>query len=59
MLRTYTGEPNKFLGMFTAQVKYRGQECSLPLLLVDGDGPSLFGHNWLTSVSLDWKASST
>ena len=30
--------------------------CTLPLLVVEGEGPSLIGQNWLTEVSLDWKA---
>ena len=44
-LRTYTGEPIKVLGMFDFQVidKYKEQQNSLPLLVVDGNGPSLFG----------------
>ena len=55
-LRTYTGEPIKVLGIFIAEVKCEGQQYSLPLLVVDGDGPSLFGRNWLSSITLDWKS---
>ena len=42
-LKTYTGEKLKVLGEMSAQVRYRGQECLLPLLIVSGSGPSLFG----------------
>ena len=27
----------------------------LSLVVVEGDGPSLFGCDWLGQVSLDWK----
>ena len=55
-LRIYTGEPIKVLGMFNAEVKCEEQQYSLPLLVVDGDGPSLFGCNCLSSITLDWKS---
>ena len=42
--------------MFNSQVKYEEQQYSLPLLVVDGDGPSLFGRNWLSSVTLNWNS---
>ena len=53
-LKTYTGEKLTVLGEMTAQVRYRGQECPLPLLIVNGRGPSLFGCNWLQKLKLDW-----
>ena len=53
-LKTYTGERLTVLGEMTAQVRYRGQECTLPLLVVSGRGPSLFGRNWLQKLKLDW-----
>ena len=55
-LRAYTGEPIKVLGMFNAEVKCEEQQYSLPLLVEDDDGPSLFGRNWLSSITLDWKS---
>ena len=31
-------------------------ECNyVPLIVVEGQGPSLFGRNWLEKVNLDWK----
>ena len=56
ILKTYTGKPIKVLGTFNAKVKYEEQQYNLPMLVVDGDGPSLFGHNWLSVIILDWKS---
>lgn len=35
-------------------VKYRGQEKQLRLTVVEGNGPTLLGRNWLKYVKLDW-----
>ena len=35
-------------------MKYKGQVARLPLLVVKGEGSSLFGRNWLKSLRLDW-----
>ena len=43
LLHTYTGDPIKVCGQFNASVNYNGQRMSLPLVVVDGSGPSLFG----------------
>ena len=53
-LRTYTGEIS-VLGGINAKVQTQGQEAHLPLLVVKGDGPSLLGRNWLTSLRLNWQ----
>ena len=53
-LATYTGERLKVLGQVTVQVEYEGQRSSLPLIIVDGHGPSLFGRNWLSKIRLNW-----
>jgi len=53
--RTYTSEPLQALGKFTARVKYREQQADLPLLVVDENGPSLFGHIRLSLITLDWR----
>ena len=45
-LRTYTGERLTVHGEAMVNVEYRGQKKLLPLLIVDGDGPSLMGRNW-------------
>ena len=43
-LRTYTGQRMSVVGQLTVLVKYQSQSHSLPLLIVAGDGPSLFGR---------------
>ena len=53
-LRTYTGEPLKVKGEAQVTVAYRNQVATLPLLVVEGSGPSLFGRNWLRKIQLDW-----
>ena len=46
---------NKRPGSFSTTVSYKGQEEDLPLLVVEGYGPSLLGRNWLSRIKLDWK----
>ena len=37
-------------------VEYNGQYVSsLPLVVVEGKGPSLFGREWLNKIVLDWQ----
>ena len=54
-LQTYAGEEINVLGSFSTTVSYKGQEEDLPLLVVEGYGPSLLGCNWLSRIKLDWK----
>ena len=35
-------------------VKLDDQENKLPLYVVEGNGPSLLGRNWLSTVKLNW-----
>ena len=43
LLRTYTGEPLKICGETDVCVKYSDQQCHLQLVVVEGEGPPLFG----------------
>ena len=54
-LCTYSGE-SITVGV---EVCYEKQQVKLPLLVVKGEGPSLFGQNWLTNIRLDWGAINT
>ena len=54
-LRTYTGEYIPVVGEMITQVQYGSQAKELGLIVVQGEGPSLFGCNWLEHFQLDWK----
>ena len=53
-LRTYTGEQIDVLGTILTNVQFKQQQETLPLLVVEGDGPSLLGRDWLYKIKLDW-----
>ena len=54
-LKTYSGEQLKVLGQAQVKVIYKTQEVDAPLVVVAGEGPTLFGRNWLQLIQLDWK----
>ena len=54
-LRTYTGEIIQVMGELLVTVEYQDQNACVPLLVVQDEGPSLIGQNWLTQIRLDWK----
>ena len=54
LLKTYTGEKLQVLGQLQVQVEYGDQVQLLPLLVVAGSGPSLWGRNWLAAIRLNW-----
>ena len=53
-LHTYTGEQSDVLGTVLPNVQFKQQQETLPLLVVEGDGSSLLGHDWLYKIKLDW-----
>ena len=36
-------------------VKHKDRSANIPLLIVTGDGPILFGRNWLRPLGLDFE----
>ena len=46
-LKTYSGEVLKVVGQAMVNVTYGGNVYELPLQIVEGNGPCLFGRNWL------------
>ena len=53
-LRTYSGEFLKVLGSITVDVAYENQNEQLPIIVIEGEGPTLLGKNWLTKIRLNW-----
>ena len=42
------------MGTADVRVKYGDQVLTLPLLVVEGEGPSLLGRNWLCELKFNW-----
>ena len=55
-MQTYLGEPINVRGQAQVEVQYEQQRVKLPLVIVDGNGPTLFGRQWLDSIKLNWKS---
>jgi len=53
-LRTYSGEMLKVVGEMEVLVSYGDQQAELLLVVVEGDGASLLGRNWLQHIRLNW-----
>ena len=51
----YTGEAMSVIGEMTVKVQYKHRSHNLSLVAVKGDGPNLFGRDWLQCFQLDWK----
>ena len=52
-LCTYNGELLPIKGEIQVDVRYKDQTKTLPLIVAEGNGPSLMGRNWLSSIKLD------
>ena len=55
-LKTYSGKELRNLGAISVKVRHHSQEMDLPLLVVEGNGPSLLGRNWLEKLNIDWQS---
>ena len=55
LLKSYTGEAIPILGTTTLRARYRDKMCNVVTHVVSGDGPNLWGRNWLScfEVNLD------
>ena len=53
-LRTYTDQTLRVLGEVWVNVICQKQRAKLRLVIVAGNGPSLFGRDWLACLKLDW-----
>ena len=54
LLQTYTEEQIPLVGNIHVHEKYSSQEAKLVLVVIQGDGPTLLGRNWLKYIKLDW-----
>ena len=54
VLRTYSSEPLTVLGQFMVQVCYKGYTGTHTLTVVQGEGSSLMGRDWLKAIRIDW-----
>ena len=54
ILKTYTNERMQIVGQLNVYVQYGEQRKPLALVVVSGDGPNLFGRNWLKYIRLEW-----
>ena len=54
-LWTYTGDLIPVRGSVLIPVEHNTRSLTLPLIVTDGSGPSLLGHNWLSVLCLDWQ----
>ena len=57
--KTYTEEQMQVTGQLHVVVQYGSQQEKLVLIVVSGNGPSLFGRNWLKYLRLDWPTIAT
>ncbi|XP_054708231.1 uncharacterized protein K02A2.6-like [Uloborus diversus] len=53
-LKDYNGKEIPVVGEILVEVKCDNQCEMLPLVIVKGDGASLFGKNWLSIFKLNW-----
>lgn len=55
ILKMYTQEKMALLGVFNADAQHNGQNKSLTLHVIEGNGINLFGHEWLEELRINWK----
>ena len=53
-LKTYTIEALEIIGQALVEATYQDQTSNLPLQILKGNGPDLFGRNWLKNIKLNW-----
>ena len=56
VLRTYTGEKIPIKGISKITVEYNDKLYpEMPITVIEGNGPSLIGRNWLRDIKLKWE----
>ena len=55
-LQSYTREPIPVKGCCYVNIAYEGQTAGeMPLLIVEGSGPTLLRRDWLSLIQLNWR----
>ena len=52
---SYAGHEIKVLGTCDVEVVYQDVQKPLTILVVEGQGPSLLGRDWLLELKLNWR----
>ena len=55
-LQTYSGQLIQAKGEVEVVVAHNGKKATLPLIIVQSEGPILLGRNWLKEIPVDWKS---
>lgn len=55
MLKTYTGEVISPQSVIKVSVKINKLRANLPLYVIEGTSPPLFGREWLRKIRIDWR----
>ena len=55
VLTTYTGEQMAVVGRMKVKVNYGETSKLLYLYVVEGQGPSLMGREWLNEITINWQ----
>lgn len=53
-LKTYSNQLVPVIGSAMVTVTYGGKSQDLPLWIMESNGPTLLGRNWLSMVNMDW-----
>ena len=56
LLRTYTSEKVTPLGTVNTTIKYKDLTTTMPVLIVKGQGPNIFGRDSITALKLKWSS---
>ena len=59
VLHTYLRKKLFTLGTVEVDITYETQKATLPLVIVNGEGASVFGRNWLKHIRLNWPSINT
>ena len=52
--KDYSGKCLNILGQCFVTIEYHSQRIRNKIIVIDGNGPSLLGRNWLYDIKLNW-----